>query len=96
YGIPTVVAVNRFPSDTDAELEALKTELDNATTVAIADHWAKGGAGAIDLAHAVIEAADGTQPQPKFAYELDQPLEDTPASWAHQPATPSQCATCAC
>lgn len=76
YGIPTVVAVNRFPSDTDAELEALKTELDGATTVAIADHWAKGGAGAIDLAHAVIEAADGTQPQPKFAYELDQPLEN--------------------
>ena len=75
YGIPTVIAVNRFPSDTDAELEALKTELDGATTVAIADHWAKGGAGAIDLAHAVIEAADGTQPQPKFAYELDQPLE---------------------
>ena len=76
YGIPTVVAVNRFPSDTDAELEALKTELDGATTVAIADHWAKGGAGAIELAHAVIEAAESTQPQPKFAYELDQPLED--------------------
>ncbi len=75
YGIPTVVAVNRFPSDTDAELEALKTELDGATTVAIADHWAKGGAGAIDLAHAVIEAADSAPPQPKFAYELDQPLE---------------------
>lgn len=76
YGIPTVVAVNRFPSDTDAELDALKTELDGATTVAIADHWAKGGAGAIDLAQAVIEAAESTQPQPKFAYELDQPLED--------------------
>ena len=76
YGIPTVVAVNRFPSDTDAELEALKTELDGTATVAIADHWAKGGAGAIDLAQAVIEAAESTQPQPKFAYELDQPLED--------------------
>ena len=76
YGIPTVVAVNRFPSDTDAELEALKTELDGIATVAIADHWAKGGAGAIELAHAVIEAAESTQPQPKFAYELDQPLED--------------------
>ena len=76
YGIPTVVAVNRFPSDTDAELEALKTELDGATTVAIADHWAKGGAGAIDLAQAVIEAANSIQPQPKFAYELDQPLEN--------------------
>lgn len=76
YGIPTVVAVNRFPSDTDAELEALKTELDGIATVAIADHWAKGGAGAIDLAQAVIEAAESTQPQPKFAYELDQPLED--------------------
>ena len=76
YGIPTVVAVNRFPSDTDAELEALKTELDGIATVAIADHWAKGGAGAIDLAQAVIEAAESTQPQPKFAYELDQPLEN--------------------
>ena len=75
YGIPTVVAVNRFPSDTDAELEALKTEFDGAITVAIADHWAKGGAGAIELAHAVIKAAESTQPQPKFAYELDQPLE---------------------
>lgn len=75
YGIPTVVAVNRFPSDTDAELEALKTELDGIAKVAIADHWAKGGAGAIDLAHAVIEAAESAPPQPKFAYELDQPLE---------------------
>lgn len=75
YGIPTVVAVNRFPTDTDAELKALKTELDGTATVAIADHWAKGGAGALDLAQAVIEAADGSQPQPKFAYELDQPLE---------------------
>ena len=54
----------------------MKTELDGIATVAIADHWAKGGVGAIDLAHAVIEAADGTQPQPKFAYELDQPLEN--------------------
>ena len=75
YGIPTVVAVNRFPTDTDAELKALKTELDGTATVAIADHWAKGGAGALDLAQAVIAAADGSQPQPKFAYELDQPLE---------------------
>ncbi len=75
YGIPTVVAVNRFPTDTDAELKALKTELDGTATVAIAEHWAKGGAGAIELAQAVIAAADGSQPQPKFAYELDQPLE---------------------
>ncbi|WP_151953061.1 formate--tetrahydrofolate ligase [Brevibacterium sp. Marseille-P9724] len=75
YGIPTVVAVNRFPTDTDAELKALKTELDGTATVAIAEHWGKGGAGAIELAQAVIAAADGSQPQPKFAYELDQPLE---------------------
>lgn len=75
YGIPTVVAVNRFPSDTDAELEALKTELDRMATVAIAEHWAKGGAGAIELAQAVIKAAESPQPQPKFAYELNQPLE---------------------
>ena len=53
----------------------MKTELDGTATVAIADHWAKGGAGALDLAQAVIAAADGSQPQPKFAYELDQPLE---------------------
>lgn len=55
YDIPVVVCINRFSSDTEAELELCKKLAlqMGAYDVAIADHWAKGGKGAIELAKAV-------------------------------------------
>ncbi|WP_318485349.1 formate--tetrahydrofolate ligase [Photobacterium leiognathi] len=80
YGVPVVVAINRFPQDTDAELELLQTMINNAdfTThvdVAISEAFGKGGEGAIALAECVVKAC---QHQANFTplYQLSQPLEE--------------------
>lgn len=59
YGVPVVVAVNKFATDTDAELNQVidLCKTDNADAY-ISDGWAKGSKGVIDLAHAVVDACD--------------------------------------
>ena len=59
YGVPVVVAVNKFATDTDAELNQVieLCKADNADAY-ISDGWAKGSKGVIDLAHAVVNACD--------------------------------------
>ncbi len=59
YGVPVVVAINRFTADTEAEIQTIKayTEQFGATAYAT-EVWAKGGAGAQEFAAAVIEVAD--------------------------------------
>jgi formate--tetrahydrofolate ligase len=59
YKVPVVVATNRFSSDTDEEIALLKRlcSTDGAECV-MADHWALGGAGAVDLAEAVVKTID--------------------------------------
>ncbi|KAI9487219.1 MAG: formate--tetrahydrofolate ligase-domain-containing protein [Benjaminiella poitrasii] len=76
FGVPVVVAVNRFTSDTDAEMELIrKKSLEAGAFDAVAcDHWARGGLGAIDLGKAVINACE--QPSNfKFLYDLELPIE---------------------
>lgn len=72
FNVPVVVAINRFPTDTDAEI-ALLTRLSyelGAERVATSDAFARGGEGAIELAEAVVEAAK--QPvKPMELYPLD-------------------------
>ncbi|KAI7884071.1 FTHFS-domain-containing protein [Lichtheimia hyalospora FSU 10163] len=77
FGMPAVVAINRFTSDTDAEIELIrKLALKAGATDAVAcNHWALGGAGAVDLGKAVIEACDKQQGQFKYIYDLDQSIE---------------------
>jgi len=73
YGIPVVVAVNRFLSDTPAELELVRkaaVEEGGAEDAVICDHWEKGGEGAIDLAKAVVAACERPS-HFKFLYPLD-------------------------
>jgi methylenetetrahydrofolate dehydrogenase (NADP+)/methenyltetrahydrofolate cyclohydrolase/formyltetrahydrofolate synthetase/formate--tetrahydrofolate ligase len=72
FGIPVVVAVNRFKHDTDAEVELVKKAALEAGAYAAApsNHWAKGGAGSVELAEAVIDACE--QPNDfQFLYPLD-------------------------
>jgi methylenetetrahydrofolate dehydrogenase (NADP+) / methenyltetrahydrofolate cyclohydrolase / formyltetrahydrofolate synthetase len=59
YGVPVVVAINKFDSDTDAEVKVIEEEALKAGAEAAvpASHWAEGGAGAVDLAKAVISAS---------------------------------------
>ncbi len=72
FGVPVVVAVNRFASDTDAEIELIrKAALAVGADDAVAStHWAEGGAGAVALAKAVI-AACGKPTDFKFLYPLE-------------------------
>jgi methylenetetrahydrofolate dehydrogenase (NADP+)/methenyltetrahydrofolate cyclohydrolase/formyltetrahydrofolate synthetase/formate--tetrahydrofolate ligase len=60
FGVPVVVAVNRFPTDSPAEMELVrKAAIDGGAVAAVmADHWAKGGQGAVELAHAVVKACE--------------------------------------
>ena len=76
HGVPVVVAINAFPTDTEAEYEAIKRIARDAGAfdAVVATHWAEGGKGAVPLAEAVAAAAD--QPNEfRFLYELDWPIK---------------------
>jgi methylenetetrahydrofolate dehydrogenase (NADP+)/methenyltetrahydrofolate cyclohydrolase/formyltetrahydrofolate synthetase/formate--tetrahydrofolate ligase len=77
FGIPVVVAVNKFPTDTAAEVELVKKlAMDaGAETAVMSDHWADGGDGAKELAQAVVEACQKPADF-KFLYDLDQPIKN--------------------
>jgi len=77
FGVPAVVSVNRFITDTDAEMAKL-LELSDAEGIRCveANHWAEGGAGAEDVARAVVESIDTTPSQFKPLYDDDMPLLD--------------------
>jgi len=80
FGLPAVVAVNRFPQDTDAELQKLRTWGKAAgVPVAVCEGFAKGGEGALELADAVLSMLDRTEsspPTPQFLYPLEAPLAE--------------------
>ena len=55
YGLPCVVAINRFPTDTEAELELIESECQKlGVNVKLSEVWAKGGEGALELADEVM------------------------------------------
>lgn len=76
-GVPAVVAVNRFETDTDAELQfvAERAQGMGAERAVISDVFARGGAGGIDLAEAVVEAAERPSAM-RFLYPDDLPIKD--------------------
>ena len=76
YKLPCVVAINRFPQDTEAELALVESKCKAlGVNVALSEVWAKGGEGGIALAQEVIRLCD--QPNDfTFAYELDKPIKD--------------------
>jgi len=76
YNVPVVVAINAFPTDTPAEVEAIKAVAlaAGAKDAVVADHWAKGGEGAADLASAVWAAAEEGAPDFKLLYPDEAPL----------------------
>lgn len=76
YGLPTVVAVNRFPTDTDAEVQLVIEECAALGVKAIlSDVWAKGGEGGRELAQEVVRLCDG-ESDFKFSYDLSGGIED--------------------
>jgi formate--tetrahydrofolate ligase len=75
FGVPVVVAINRFSSDTDAELATVKKIASaNGVTAIECTHWEYGGAGAEALAHGVVEMADSGSASFAPIYPDDMPL----------------------
>lgn len=71
YSLPVVVAINAFPTDTPAELALVEEKCaELGVNAVLSEHWAKGGAGAIDLAHAVVDAC-GTPSKMTYSYEIE-------------------------
>jgi formate--tetrahydrofolate ligase len=77
FGVPVLVAINHFESDTDAELGALaEAARAHGAEAYVCRHWAEGGAGATGLAEAVATLADKGPPQFQLLYDDDLPLFD--------------------
>ncbi len=77
FGVPLTVAINHFSGDTQAELDAISTYVAQRGLKAhVCTHWADGGAGAQELAQAVIELADSGSSQFRPLYDDDMSLWD--------------------
>lgn len=77
FGLPAVVAVNRFPTDTEEELNTLLTLTEEAGSTAIlTEVWAKGGDGAIDLAKKVVELAEAHESEFKVLYDTELSIKE--------------------
>jgi len=75
FGLPAVVSINRFSADSDAEIALVKEKCKALGVEALmADHWAMGGAGAADVAKAVVKVTDESKGKLKFLYPDEMPL----------------------
>ena len=76
FGLPIVVAINKFDTDTDQEIEWLKNWCEERQVeVAVADIFTQGGAGGIELAEKVVEKATSSEKAFDHTYDLNEPLE---------------------
>lgn len=77
FKIPVVVAINKFYTDTDREIEIVqKYVLEQGVPSALCQSWEKGGQGAIELAQEVINIADKSKSELSFCYELTDSISD--------------------
>ncbi|MBR3165079.1 MAG: formate--tetrahydrofolate ligase [Lachnospiraceae bacterium] len=84
FGLPCVVAINAFPTDTQAELDLVEAKCKElGVNVALSEVWAKGGEGGMALAEEVVRLCE--QPNNfSFTYELDQPIQAKLSEIAHR------------
>ncbi len=84
FGLPCVVAINRFPNDTEAELAMIEAKCrELGVNVALSEVWAKGGEGGETLAKEVLRLCE--QPNEfRFCYELDAPLREKIRTIGHR------------
>ena len=76
YGLPCVVAVNAFPTDTEAELDLVREKCrELGVNAVLSEVWAKGGAGGTELANEVVRLC-GQASDFHFSYELDESIEE--------------------
>lgn len=77
YGLPAVVAINRFPLDTEAELKLVEDRCKElGVNVALSEVWAKGGEGGVEVAKEVIRLIDEEENNFKFCYEDDLSIKE--------------------
>ncbi|WGE69822.1 formate--tetrahydrofolate ligase [Actinobacillus equuli subsp. haemolyticus] len=77
FGLPVVVALNRFVSDTDAELALIQAACaEQGVEVSLTEVWGKGGAGGVDLAQKVLKAIDEQQNRFNFVYDVNESVQN--------------------
>ncbi|MBQ3557809.1 MAG: formate--tetrahydrofolate ligase, partial [Oscillospiraceae bacterium] len=77
YGLPAVVAINRFVQDTEAELELIRSSCAKyGVNVALSEVWAKGGEGGLELGREVLRSIEQGENNFRFAYEVAQPIKN--------------------
>ncbi len=75
FGLPVVVAVNKFVTDSEAELNFIKTHCEKlGVPVALCDVWANGGAGGIELANLVIDEIENKENNFKYLYRVEDSI----------------------
>ena len=75
FGIVPVISINRFSADTEAEIKLVEDKCKSLGVEALmADHWAEGGAGAANVARAVVKVCDSGKSKLKLLYPDDMPL----------------------
>lgn len=77
FGVPAVVAINRFLDDSEEEMQAIKDRCaEKGVEAVFTDIWAKGGAGGEELAQAVVKAVDSCKEEFTPMYQWDSPVEE--------------------
>ncbi len=77
FGVPTVVAINRFPDDTEAELELVREKCEDlGVNVALSEVWAKGGEGGVELAEKLVEVLENEESQFEFLYDTEASIKE--------------------
>ena len=75
YGMPTIVALNRYLTDTEEEIEFIKKEVEaKGYEFSLVEGWAKGGEGAIDIAEKIVKLTEKTS-NLSYSYELSQDIK---------------------
>ena len=76
FKLPAVVAINRFPTDTEAEISLVRKKCEElGVNVALSEVWAKGGAGGEELAAEVVRLCE-EESQMEFVYDTESPIKD--------------------
>ena len=77
FSLPTVVAINRFSADTEAEIDLIKTKCrEYGANVVLSEVWEKGSEGGIDLANEIVRLSSNTENKFHYLYENDLPIKD--------------------
>ncbi|MDU4912801.1 formate--tetrahydrofolate ligase [Clostridium baratii] len=77
YGVPVVIAINKFTSDSEEEVQFIKEFCKNkGVRVALSDVWAKGGEGGIELAQEVLDVLENEKSDFKVLYDINEEIEE--------------------